>query len=72
MIDRDIREYIRIISSISLPQKQKDRLADYLIQKNWDKKEISGKYVVAASALAFIAVGTFLITRGAKQDINMM
>lgn len=72
MIDRDIREYIRIIGSISLPQKQKERITDYLIQRHSDKKEISGKYVIAASAVAFLAVGTFLITRGAKQDINIM
>lgn len=72
MIDRDIKEYIRLIGSITLPQKEKDRIADYLIQRNSEKKEIPGKYVVAASALAFIAIGTILLTRGAKQDINIM
>jgi len=72
MIDNDIREYIRLISSLSLNQSGKDRITDYLIQKNADKKEITGKYVAAASAVAFFAVSTFLIARGFKQDINIM
>ena len=72
MIDHDIREYIRLIGSISLSQAKKDRIADYLIQKGADKKEISTKYVAAASAVAFLAVGTFFLARGMKQDINIM
>ncbi len=72
MIDHDIREYIRLIGSLSLNQSGKDRIADFLIQRGTDRKEISGKYVAAASAVAFLAVSTFLIARGMKQDINVM
>ncbi len=72
MIDNSIKEYIRIIGSISLSSRDKEKIAQYLVEKNVDKKEIPGKYVAAASALAFIAVGTYLITRGSKQDINIM
>lgn len=72
MIDHNISEYIRLIGSLSLNRSDKDRIAAYLIQKSADKKEMSGKYVAAASAVAFLAVSTFLIARGMKQDINMM
>lgn len=72
MIDHDIKEYIRLISSLALNQSEKDRIADYLIHRGADKKEISTKYVAAASAVAFLAVSTILITRGRKQDINIM
>lgn len=72
MIDNSIREYVRILNSISLPKKDKERITEYLIEKCSEKKEISGKYVVAASALAFIAVGTYLIARNGKHDINVM
>lgn len=72
MIDNSIREYIRIFESVSIPQKDKDRILDFLIGKNTERKEISGKYVAVASAVAFLAVGTFLIARSSKQDINIM
>lgn len=72
MIDHDIREYIRLIGSLSLNQSEKERIASFLIQKSADKKEFSGKYVAAASAVAFLAVSTFLIARGMKEDINIM
>lgn len=72
MIDNSIREYIRLIGSITLPQRDKEKIVEYLIGKSTDKKEISGKYVAAASAVAFLAVGTYLITRGSKQDINIL
>ena len=72
MIDNSIREYIRLIGSISLSHKEREKIVEYLIEKSTDKKEISVKYVAAASAVAFIAVGTYLITRGSKQDINIM
>lgn len=71
MIDHDIREYMRIIGSLSLSQAGRDRITECLI-KSTDKREISGKYVAAASAVAFLAVSTFLIARGMKQDINIM
>ncbi|MBR2868308.1 MAG: hypothetical protein IKB88_04465 [Clostridia bacterium] len=72
MIDQEIREYIRLISSLSLKQSSKERIADLLIQRVTDRKEISGKYVAAASAVAFLVVSTFLIARGMKQDVNIM
>ncbi len=72
MIDNSIKEYIRIIGSISLSPKDKGRIVESLIEKSLDKKEISGKYVVAASAVAFLAVSTYLIARGSRQDINIM
>lgn len=72
MTDNSVREYVRLINMISLPKKDKDRITDFLIEKCSDKKEISGKYVVAASALAFIAVGTYLIARNGRQNINIM
>ena len=72
MIDNSVKEYIRLINMISLPKKDKDRITEYLIEKCAEKKEISGKYVVAASALAFIAVGTYLIARNGKNNINIM
>lgn len=72
MIDHEIRDYIRLIGSLSLNQSEKSRIAEYLIHKNSEKKEMSSKYVAAASAVAFLAVGTYLIARGMKQDVNIM
>lgn len=72
MFEREIREYIRLISSISLNQSGKVRVADYLIRKSTEKKELSGKHFAAASAVAVVAVGAFLVARGMKQDINIM
>ncbi len=72
MIDNSIREYIRIIGSISLPTSAQEKISRHLTEKCAEKKEIPGKYVVAASALAFIAVGTYLLTRASKQNINIM
>ncbi len=71
MIDREIREYVRIMNSLSLNQASKNRITECLV-KNADKREISGKYVAAASAVAFLAVSTFLIARGMREDINIM
>ena len=72
MIDREINEFVRIISSLSLNQSRKESIAKYLIQKNNERKETSTKYVAAASAVAFLAVGTFLVARGIKQDVNVI
>ena len=68
MIEKYIKEYIRLIGSVSLNQTQKDRIADYLIGRCEDKKEKSGIYVAAASAVAFLAVSTILIARGKNID----
>ncbi len=72
MIDRYIRDYIRLIGSISLPQAEKERIADYLVHKNDSRKELSGKHFAAASAVAVLAISTVLIARGMRQDINIM
>lgn len=72
MIDNNIKEYIRIFDSITLSQKRKERIIDYLIEKSSDRKESSTKYFVAASAVAFLAVGTYFLTKLSKQDINIM
>lgn len=72
MIDKNIKEYIRIFESISLSQSEKERIIDFLTERTSDKKELSGKYVVAASAVALLAVGTLLIRRNSKQDFKIM
>ncbi len=71
MIDREIKEYIRLIGSLSLNESGRERITDFLIN-NSVKKEFSGKYVAVASAVAFVAVGTYLLAKGMKQDINIM
>lgn len=67
-----IKEYIRLIGSVSLSQSEKDRIAEELIQKMELKKEISKKHVAAASAVAVLAIGAFLAAREIKQDVNIM
>lgn len=69
----EIREYIRLIGSISLPESAKKRIKEHLIQqKNPAAKEISGKYIAAASAVAVLAFGAILAARGSKHNINVM
>ena len=41
MIDHEINEFVRIISSLSLNQSKKERIAKYLTQKNNERKETS-------------------------------
>ncbi len=72
MTDRYIGEYIRLIGSVSLNQSKKEHIVDYIVQKSAERKDLSGKHFVAASAVAVLAIGTFLIARGMKQDINIM
>ncbi len=72
MIDRYIKDYVRLVGSISLPQDKKDRITDYLIKTCTVNKETSGKYVAAASAVAVVVISSLLIARGIKQDINIM
>ncbi len=69
MIAREINEFVRLIGSVSLSQAGKERITDFLIQSNSGRKESSAKYVAAASAVAFVALGTILLTRGMKQNI---
>ena len=69
MIGREINEFVRLIGALSINESSKERIAEFLIRNESVKKETSGKYVAVASAVAFVAVGTFLLTRGIKQDI---
>lgn len=66
MNERYIQDYMRLIGSISLPQSEKDRIATYLVEKSKEKKELSKRYVAAASAVAVLAISTVLIARGTK------
>ena len=69
----EIREYIRLISSVSLPESSKKRITEHLIQqKKSATKEITGKHIAAASAVAVLAFGAILAARGSKHNINVM
>lgn len=66
MIDHYLKEYVRLVGSVSLPQSEKDRIANHLIRKTKEKREFSGKRFAAASAasaVAVLAISTVLITR---------
>ncbi len=69
MINREIDKFVRIIGSLSLNQSSKERITEFLIRSTEEKKEASGIYVAVASAVACLAVGTILLTRGTKQDV---
>ena len=72
MIDRDIRDYVRLVGSVSLSQQKKDRIAEYLIKMGAVNREITSKHVAAASAVAVLVISSVLIARGMRQDINVM
>ncbi|MBQ4626089.1 MAG: hypothetical protein IJB45_02425 [Clostridia bacterium] len=72
MIDRDIRDYVRLVGSVSLSQQKKDRIAEYLIKMSAVNREITSKHVAAASAVAVLVISSVLIARGMRQDINVM
>lgn len=67
-----INEYRRLIASLSLSQSDKERVAEELIQRLELRKEISKKYVAAASFVAALAIGALLAAREIKQDVNIM
>lgn len=70
-MDHEIKEYIRLIDSISLPESARKSITEHLIQhKNRVAKEITGKHIAAASAVAVLAFGAILAARGAKNNIN--
>ncbi len=66
MIDSYVKDSVRLISSVSLPQSEKDRIADYIIQKRKARKNLSKKYITAASAVAVLAISTVMIVRVTK------
>ncbi len=72
MIDFEIKEYVRLIGSISLPQSYKKHIEEELIRNLSVKKEIPKKYVAAASVVAFLALGTVMAIKGGKNDIGIM
>ena len=72
MIEKDINEFIRLVGSLSLDRSGKQRIIDFLSRNELNRKEIPVKYFAMASAVAFLAVGTYFLTRGGKQDINIM
>lgn len=72
MMERDISEFIRLVGSLSLNQEGKQRIVDFLNRNAMGRKDNSAKIIAVASAVACLAVGTFLVARGGKQDINVM
>lgn len=72
MMERDISEFIRLVGSLSLNQEGKQRIVDFLNRNAAGRKDSPAKIIAVASAVAFLAVGTFLVARGGKQDINVM
>ncbi len=72
MIDREINDFVRVISSIALSQQKRECLTEYLIKNNAENKTSSVKYVAAASAAAVLVISSLLIARGKRQDINIM
>ena len=72
MIYREINEFVRLIGSLSLDKAGKDRITDFLLNKRPEQKEFTVKYIAVASAVAVLTVGTILLTRGTKQDLNVM
>lgn len=71
MIESAVKDYIRVINSISLPQTDREIIEEFLLkQVTASKKEISKKYVAAASAFAVVAVGVFLAARERRQDFK--
>ncbi len=66
MIDQYLKDYVRVVGSVSLPQNEKDRIANYLIRKSKEKRELSKRHFAAASAVAVLAISTVLIARGTR------
>lgn len=57
MIDTYIKEFVRMVNSVSLTQTDKNRIAESLIQRTASRKDFSKKHVAAASAAVVVAVG---------------
>lgn len=72
MMERDIGEFIRLVGSLSLDQEGRQRIVDFLNSNATGRKDGPAKIIAVASAVAFLAVGTYLVARGGKQDINIM
>jgi len=72
VIDYEIKEYVRLIGSISLPKSDRIRIAEQLIKDRMIKKEIPKKYFAAASVAVVLTVGAVMAVRGMKQDIGIL
>lgn len=72
MMERDVSEFVRLVGSLSLNQEGKQRIVDFLNRNAAGRKDSPAKIIAVASAVACLAVGTFLVARGGKQDINVM
>ncbi len=68
MMNYSVNEFTRIIGSLSLPQSKKEETAEFLIKNADNKKELSGKYIAAASCAVVLAAGMFYALKGFKQD----
>ena len=71
-MERDVSEFVRLVGSLSLNQEGKQRIVDFLNRNAAGRKDSPAKIIAVASAVACLAVGTFLVARGGKQDINVM
>ncbi len=72
MIERELSEFIKVMGSLSLSETKKMQIIDCLIHGSINRKESPRKYVAVASAVAFLAVGTYLFAKNLKQDVNVM
>ncbi len=66
MIDYGIKEYVRLMGSVSLSKEDKERLAELIMKERLSKKYIPKKYVAAASVFAFLAVGAVIAVKGMR------
>lgn len=57
MIDGYIKEFVKLVNSVSLTQADRNRIADDLIQRAASRRDFSKKHVAAASAAVIVAVG---------------
>lgn len=71
MMDYSIKEYIRLIREIALPESSREKVEEYLIKNADVKKEISGKYIAVASFAAALAIGAIYVVKGSKDKFNV-
>ncbi len=72
MIERELNEFIKVMGSLSLSESKKEQIIDCLLHGSENRKELPRKYVAVASAVAFLAVGTYLFAKNIKQDVNVI
>ena len=68
MMDSSIKEYVRLVKAITLPQANKEKIEEYFIKNADTKKEITGKHIAVASFAAAVAVGAYYAVKGSRQD----